>query len=191
MDGPASRRKFVLVIVFLGASRWPPQIVIRYPALAMPRNSDQILADIDAFRPSNGNWLPLDALIAELWSVGVTERAILRLFDVFERFPKDDGAGVLWSILHGVEHLDFDYGDSLRASIARQPSLMGGIISDGLSGPGGITSRCCGRARVAWLLCFLIQTFLGASRWPPQIVIRYAAQVLSLSMAVGHWHSAL
>ena len=30
MDGPASRRKFVIGIVFLGASRWPPQIVIRY-----------------------------------------------------------------------------------------------------------------------------------------------------------------
>ena len=30
MDGPASRRKFVLGIVSLGASRWPPQNVIRY-----------------------------------------------------------------------------------------------------------------------------------------------------------------
>ncbi len=35
MDGPASRRKFVFGIVFLGASRWPPQIVIRYAAIAM------------------------------------------------------------------------------------------------------------------------------------------------------------
>ena len=33
MDGPASRRKFVFGIVFLGALRWPPQIVIRYPAM--------------------------------------------------------------------------------------------------------------------------------------------------------------
>ena len=32
MDGPASRRTFVLGIVSLGASRWPPQIVIRYAA---------------------------------------------------------------------------------------------------------------------------------------------------------------
>ena len=30
VDGPASRRAFDLDIVFLGASRWPPQIVIRY-----------------------------------------------------------------------------------------------------------------------------------------------------------------
>ena len=35
MDGPASRRKFVFGIVFLGASRWPPQIVIRYTAMAL------------------------------------------------------------------------------------------------------------------------------------------------------------
>ena len=32
VDGPASRRKFVFGIMFLGASRWPPQIVIRYAA---------------------------------------------------------------------------------------------------------------------------------------------------------------
>ena len=31
VDGPASRRKFVFGTVSLGASRWPPQIVIRYP----------------------------------------------------------------------------------------------------------------------------------------------------------------
>jgi hypothetical protein len=36
LDGPASRRKFVFGIVLLGASRWPPQIVIRYPAMASP-----------------------------------------------------------------------------------------------------------------------------------------------------------
>ncbi len=34
MDGPASRRKFAFGIVSLGASRWPPQIVIRYVAAA-------------------------------------------------------------------------------------------------------------------------------------------------------------
>jgi hypothetical protein len=32
VDGPASRWKFVSGTVFLGASRWPPQIVIRYMA---------------------------------------------------------------------------------------------------------------------------------------------------------------
>ena len=42
MDGPASRRKCVLSIVFLGASRWPPQIVIRYPA--MPMTADEMIA---------------------------------------------------------------------------------------------------------------------------------------------------
>ncbi len=35
MDDPASRPKFVLGIVFLGASRWPPQIVIRYPPMTL------------------------------------------------------------------------------------------------------------------------------------------------------------
>jgi len=43
VDGPASRRKFVLGIVFLGASRWPPQIVIRYAAGAARMTKPQYI----------------------------------------------------------------------------------------------------------------------------------------------------
>jgi hypothetical protein len=41
VDGPASRRKFVFGIVFLGASRWPPQIVIRYAASLLVHSNAQ------------------------------------------------------------------------------------------------------------------------------------------------------
>jgi hypothetical protein len=63
----------------------------------MARHTDEILADIDAFRPAGGVWLSLDDLLAELWDAGVPVRALPVLFGVLERFPDDDGAGVLWS----------------------------------------------------------------------------------------------
>ena len=94
----------------------------------MPRTVDDILRDIEAFRPTDGVWLPLDDLLAELWDAGVPARALPTLFGVFERFPEDDGAGVLWSIVHGVEGLDLDYEQPLRDSLARQPSDMGKIM---------------------------------------------------------------
>lgn len=92
------------------------------------RDADDILRDIERFRPVDGVWLPLDGLLDELWNAGVPAHALPALFGVFERFPDDDGAGVLWSIVHGVEALDFDYEPALRASLARRPSLMGGIM---------------------------------------------------------------
>lgn len=94
----------------------------------MARHTDDILADIDAFRPGGGVWLPLDDLLAELWDAGVPVHALPVLFGVFERFPDDDGAGVLWSIVHGVESLDYDYEEALRESLERRSSLMGTIM---------------------------------------------------------------
>jgi len=94
----------------------------------MPRAVDDILRDIEAFRPLNGVWLPLDGLLGELWGAGVPVGALPTLFAVFERFPDDDGAGVLWSIVHGVEAVDLDYDEPLRASLARRPSHMGKVM---------------------------------------------------------------
>jgi hypothetical protein len=94
----------------------------------MPRPVDDILHDIESFRPADGVWLPLDDLLAELWDVGVPARALPTLFAVFERFPDDEGAGVLWSIVHGVEGLDLDYEQPLRDSLAREASDMGKIM---------------------------------------------------------------
>ncbi len=94
----------------------------------MRRSVDNILRDIESFRPADGVWLPLDDLLAELWEAGVPVRALPILFGVFERFPEDDGAGVLWSIVHGIEGLELDYGQALQESLARQPSDMGKIM---------------------------------------------------------------
>ena len=92
------------------------------------RTATQILAEIDVFRPRGGVWLPLDQLLSELWAAGLAAEHLPVLFRVFERFPEDDGAGVLWSIVHGVEHSGLDYELDLHSSMARRPSLMADIM---------------------------------------------------------------
>jgi hypothetical protein len=92
------------------------------------RTERQILDDIAAFSPRDGVWRPLDELLRELWAVTPTSNALPVLFGVFERFPDEDGAGVLWSIVHGVEHAFSAYEPELRESLARVPSAMGAIL---------------------------------------------------------------
>ncbi|CAM0555826.1 hypothetical protein EHLJMEHL_04982 [Vreelandella titanicae] len=92
------------------------------------RSSAQILEEISVFEPIEGVWLPLDGLLEELWTSGVSEEFLPALFGVFERYPEDDGAGVLWSIVHGIESLPFDYESALKASMDKKPSLMGEIM---------------------------------------------------------------
>lgn len=98
----------------------------------MTRPAASILSDIREFSPSDDNWLPLDNLLAELWQHPIQLGMLETLFGVFERFPEDDGSGVLWSIVHGVEGLDLDYEPQLRASMTRQESFMGEIMLDRL-----------------------------------------------------------
>ena len=43
------------------------------------------------------------------------------LFGIFERFPEEDGHGVFWSIVHGLERRG-NYEESLLASVKRSPS---------------------------------------------------------------------
>jgi hypothetical protein len=95
-------------------------------------NPSDLLAEISAFQPQNGDWRPLGELLGQLWSAGVAQEGLPVLFGVFERYPGEDGAGVLWSVVHGVESLNLDYGQSLRDSMSRQASLMGRIMLDRL-----------------------------------------------------------
>ena len=98
------------------------------------RQPAEILHDIAHFRPVDGVWLPLDRLLDELWCAGLPGSECLPvLFGVFERFPRDDGAGVLWSIVHGVESLPYDYEQLLRESNDRSPSEMAEVMLDRLA----------------------------------------------------------
>ncbi|WP_321863539.1 hypothetical protein [Burkholderia cenocepacia] len=88
----------------------------------------ELLSEIAQFSPEDGNWLPLERLLEALWTVGVSEESLNVLFNLFERFPDSDGAGVLWSIVHALEHLAVPYEHTLTESMARCPSLMGEIM---------------------------------------------------------------
>jgi len=92
------------------------------------RTQQQILKDIEDFRPVDDNWLPLDDLLAELWHGRIDASCFRTLFGVFERYPEEHGGGVLWSILHGIESMDIDYEDELRQSLSRQPSHMAEVM---------------------------------------------------------------
>jgi len=104
----------------------------------MTRPAFEVLRDIQAFAPKDDDWRPLDDLLVELWTGGPPPRGVLPiLFGVFERFPSEDGAGVLWSIVHGIEHLPYSYADELKASYKRVPSEMAEIMLARLARPDG------------------------------------------------------
>jgi len=93
------------------------------------RSHSEMLKDISRFEPTAGVWLQLDDLLNELWLAGQPPiDSLPTLFGVFERFPQDDGAGVFWSIVHGVEALPYNYEPLLRESYCRAPSEMSKVM---------------------------------------------------------------
>lgn len=59
----------------------------------------------------------MDGLLGELWQNAPDRDFVQPPLRVFERFPDDDGAGVFWAILHGIEAWPFSYEDELRGSL--------------------------------------------------------------------------
>lgn len=77
---------------------------------------------IRSFEPTDGLWSGLEDLLERLWATEEPERAMDDLYSVLERYPEgEDGGGVFWSILHGVEDLP-SYEEGLVISVRRQPS---------------------------------------------------------------------
>ncbi|MEM9997236.1 MAG: hypothetical protein AAF809_06000 [Bacteroidota bacterium] len=90
----------------------------------MESRRQHLLNEIARFEPIDGNWLHLDTLLIELFTEGeVGPREQNAVFYLFERYPEDDGAGVLWTALHGLENAG-RYAPLLVASVRRMPSLM-------------------------------------------------------------------
>jgi hypothetical protein len=79
-----------------------------------------IINELDNYQPLGG-WRDLDVLLGELWATQRQKEAIPNLFNILERFPKDDGAGVLYSVLHGLESIE-GYEIELLKSVKRQPT---------------------------------------------------------------------
>ena len=90
----------------------------------MVRNSSEIAAAIDQFQPQDEEWLELDELLEELFESELPASGIPAMLRVFERYPTEDGAGVFWSIIHGMESLP-DYEPLLVESVQSAPSESG------------------------------------------------------------------
>jgi len=82
----------------------------------------EILAEIESFETDEGNWQRLDELVVELWKSGNPEHGIDALFTIFERYPTENGDGVFWTILHGLETLNYEA--KLYNSLMKKPSHM-------------------------------------------------------------------
>ena len=123
---------------------------------SMPRITTTIARDIARFAPDeDGDWRRLDVLLDELWQAGAPEQAILEMLSVFERYPEDDGHGVMWSLVHGLEKLP-NYESALLSSLARQPSelgivMVGRMLNSGVTAVDGVS------------LLFTLQEIAGAA----------------------------
>lgn len=78
---------------------------------------------IREFTPQNGAWLPLEACFEQAFSSPDPKLYYHAIFNLFERFPEEDGAGVFWTALHGMEALG-GYEALLLQYFRRHPSLM-------------------------------------------------------------------
>ena len=91
----------------------------------MQSRHEEIVAELNAFRPPNDDWDQLDAILQKLWKDGSPELAIPELLAVFSRYPEnEDGCGVFWSILHGMEDIH-GYERQLVNVVVQSPSEFG------------------------------------------------------------------
>lgn len=108
----------------------------------MTLNRADLVAALLAFPgQERGDLGSLGFLIAEAVSLPRDEALDRALFGIFERFPEEDGYGVYWSVLHGLERRG-DFEESLLASLRRSPSSFGLRMLNGLRGAG--RSECAG-----------------------------------------------
>ena len=62
----------------------------------------------------------LEAAAARIDPTKLTEADFRAVFDLYERFPDEDGYGIFWTFLHAVEAAD-GYESALLASVDRKP----------------------------------------------------------------------
>ncbi|WP_129139595.1 hypothetical protein [Modicisalibacter coralii] len=85
---------------------------------------DKELANrIAEFEPQDGNWLPLEELLQRALLAADMQVYYPAIFRLFERYPDEDGAGVFWTALHGMEDAG-GYEKDLLESFQRSPSEM-------------------------------------------------------------------
>ena len=109
--------------------------------MGVPRSIAEVGTDIDRFQPPNEDWLALDALVTEFLESGATAWDAETLLRVFERYPDEDGAGVFWALVHGLEELP-GYEPYVFAAVRRAPNrfnlvLVQRMVNSGLEEAAG------------------------------------------------------
>ncbi len=84
---------------------------------------DALDTSIREFTPLEGDWRPLEPLFERVFSSPDPKTYYPSIFSLFDRFPEEDGSGVFWSALHGMEAAG-SYEDMLLSHFRRRPSLM-------------------------------------------------------------------
>ncbi|MBK1884794.1 hypothetical protein JIN85_20460 [Luteolibacter pohnpeiensis] len=84
---------------------------------------DALDAGIREFCPVDGDWRPLEAHLDQAFASREPESYYDAIFNLFERFPEDDGSGVFWTALHGMEACG-NYEKKLLLYFRRTPGLM-------------------------------------------------------------------
>ena len=82
---------------------------------------------IRQFEPKDDSWLPLDSLLVEVFSSSEPQKFYEAIFELFCKFPEEDGSGVFWSALHGMEHFG-GYEAMLKETHLKSPSMMSKIM---------------------------------------------------------------
>jgi hypothetical protein len=78
---------------------------------------------IREFSPIDGDWRPLEPLFEAAFSSQNPCIYYHAIFNLFERFPEEDGAGVFWSAVQGMEAVG-GYETQLLGYFRRWPTLM-------------------------------------------------------------------
>ena len=110
----------------------------------MPSRGGKIASALDAFPgQKNGDLAALEALIADAVALEPGQDVDRALFGIFERFPDEDGGGVYWSIVHGLEGRG-GYEPGLLDSVRRAPSpfallMLNRIFNDGQADCAGVS----------------------------------------------------
>jgi len=96
---------------------------------------DDLNTSIREFTPSEGDWRPLDILFERAFATPDSRIYFPAIFNLFERYPEEDGAGVFWSAVHGMEAIG-GYENQLLHFFRRFPSSMTRIMIRRLSNSG-------------------------------------------------------
>ena len=97
--------------------------VCRLNIVGRSTHMDNLDTAIREFSPEQGGWLPLEKYFEQVFSSPDPKQYYNAIFNLFESYPEEDGAGVFWSALHGMEAVG-GYEEMLLLYFRRHPTLM-------------------------------------------------------------------